>query len=672
MLPTSRRWQAGFRSISAFPAAAAAVMLGLASAHADQPAPEQPAPEQGRAVQITAPVSQMKAQRSVLRRGVGGATARPPMNVRGIVCDPVKVSLATGYDNLDIGSEITLQAGMVQDEGFAQTYIVPDPNPATPQNEAFPIRVDLIEFVIGTVATVSGGDGNPIRAGYTIDVYDGEPVNGNGPVFTASSTDDPANNPDLPEDPLLERVGGVSCQTCGTSNLSASVAKVQFSVESDDPSDKIQIFGADNVGGVATGRFTVVVRLTRMNNLTPVGDCSFGITNQCGPLSRCANAFLATESNNGGSLNYPTRNWGFFRSCGPFACAGGVYRFSQLSSGGGLSSGCRPSRDTLIQATYTPAICSVAAQGACCAGSGACTVQASAACTSGYQGNGTVCAPNPCPQPVSGGCCINGTCDVRSNNNCVSAGGVYQGDSTTCAGVTCGAPGGACCLVILGLEGCQVLSPSDCTDIAGTYQGNGAVCVPDPFLERCGHGACCLASGSCSANLTAASCTSQGGTYKGNGSTCTAGLCPTPTGACCYANGACLVGTAQCVNGLPGTVFMGAGTSCNPSPCPQPGICCVGATCFIGITQAGCAVPAPVGASFIQASFCNAAGNRTSPCCYANFNKTGGITVQDIFDYLAAWFALNPYAKMAGNGQDLPTAQDIFDFLAAWFTGGCS
>ena len=42
----------------------------------------------------------------------------------------------------------------------------------------------------------------------------------------------------------------------------------------------------------------------------------------------------------------------------------------------------------------------------------------------------------------------------------------------------------------------------------------------------------------------------------------------------------------------------------------------------------------------------------------------------DIFAYLAAWFAPSPYAKMAGNGSQMPTVNDIFLFLAAWF-GGC-
>lgn len=51
----------------------------------------------------------------------------------------------------------------------------------------------------------------------------------------------------------------------------------------------------------------------------------------------------------------------------------------------------------------------------------------------------------------------------------------------------------------------------------------------------------------------------------------------------------------------------------------------------------------------------------------ANFNCVVGITVQDIFDYLAAWFASSPTADF--NHVNGVTIQDLFDFLAGWFAG---
>jgi hypothetical protein len=53
--------------------------------------------------------------------------------------------------------------------------------------------------------------------------------------------------------------------------------------------------------------------------------------------------------------------------------------------------------------------------------------------------------------------------------------------------------------------------------------------------------------------------------------------------------------------------------------------------------------------------------------CPADFNGTGGLTVQDIFDFLGAWFAGDARADFNGVGGI--TVQDIFDFLGAWFAG---
>jgi hypothetical protein len=54
------------------------------------------------------------------------------------------------------------------------------------------------------------------------------------------------------------------------------------------------------------------------------------------------------------------------------------------------------------------------------------------------------------------------------------------------------------------------------------------------------------------------------------------------------------------------------------------------------------------------------------PSCRADFNGVDGIGVQDIFDFLNAWFAGSSAADMNGDGLSV---QDIFDFLNAWFAG---
>lgn len=56
-------------------------------------------------------------------------------------------------------------------------------------------------------------------------------------------------------------------------------------------------------------------------------------------------------------------------------------------------------------------------------------------------------------------------------------------------------------------------------------------------------------------------------------------------------------------------------------------------------------------------------------CCAADFNADGTLSVQDLFDFLSAYFASDPAADFNDVGGI--TVQDIFDFLNAWFAG-CS
>ena len=53
--------------------------------------------------------------------------------------------------------------------------------------------------------------------------------------------------------------------------------------------------------------------------------------------------------------------------------------------------------------------------------------------------------------------------------------------------------------------------------------------------------------------------------------------------------------------------------------------------------------------------------------CPADANGSGTVSVQDIFDYLTAYFSNSPGADFNGSGS--VTVQDIFDYLAAYFVG---
>jgi len=100
----------------------------------------------------------------------------------------------------------------------------------------------------------------------------------------------------------------------------------------------------------------------------------------------------------------------------------------------------------------------------------------------------------------------------------------------------------------------------------------------------------------------------------------------------------------------------------NSAP-PLSGACCAGSICSVtSVTSCNALHTHFAGTG----TTCNPPGNYTAPCCKADFNQRGTVTVQDLFDFLAAWFAMNAQADINGGGV---TVQDLFDFLGAWFTG---
>jgi spore coat protein A len=98
------------------------------------------------------------------------------------------------------------------------------------------------------------------------------------------------------------------------------------------------------------------------------------------------------------------------------------------------------SRRPALEITFTPP---PAATGACCADDGSCSVvlDPGGTCTapSVYQGSGTSCSPNLCPQPT-GACCIadaSATCNEVTEEDCDLAGGTFQGDLSVCTAGLC-------------------------------------------------------------------------------------------------------------------------------------------------------------------------------------------------------------------------------------------
>lgn len=219
-------------------------------------------------------------------------------------CDPV-VSAHT--DASFTGGQYILQAGFAQSESAAVSWVLPA--------SAFPIRLDLAEMIFGTqAATVA------TTTEWGITVYEGLPGTGT-PVFSIDSDGDL-----IPHIQMGPGTNGVN---------------VQFLVE---PSDPEQIY----INANASNAFSIAYRIVKHNNQT---------ANPCftAPPST-SNAFPATDTS---GLAQPTQNWLNALNCGILGCPPGWKRFSELPTG------CRPSGDWVMRATWTSVNCTPPT-GACC------------------------------------------------------------------------------------------------------------------------------------------------------------------------------------------------------------------------------------------------------------------------------------------------------------------
>lgn len=262
----------------------------------------------------------------------------------------------------------------------------------------------------------------------------------------------------------------------------------------------------------------------------------------------------------------------------------------------------------LSATTCTPSPCPVS----CCFQNGTCTTTTAAACT-GVVVSGVTCGPDTCF--VRACCTSSAACVLQSA--LFGCSGV-QTSSTTCTATTCQPFAGSCCR---SFGACTTTTAAGCLD--GTFtQG-----------QTCGAGVCpvaCCKAGGCSF-LTPAECAAAGGVSNSSGTCqpfeCSGGCCGTTTQACVILN------FAQCAS--LGLRFMGPNMTCGATPCPARGACCTGAACTV-TDQSACT------GQFLGHGVACAPISRLgvfNACCPADFNAAGGASVQDIFDFLAAWFA---------------------------------
>jgi len=107
-------------------------------------------------------------------------------------------------------------------------------------------------------------------------------------------------------------------------------------------------------------------------------------------------------------------------------------------------------------------------------------------------GPGSVCDPNPCPQPPLGACCFaDGTCQIRGEELCERDHGIWHGEGSDCDPSPCPAvPTGACCFE----DGtCQTVTQLTCQSLRGSYIGHTTRCEVEGICTL----ACCIDHETC-------------------------------------------------------------------------------------------------------------------------------------------------------------------------------
>jgi hypothetical protein len=213
---------------------------------------------------------------------------------------------------------------------------------------------------------------------------------------------------------------------------------------------------------------------------------------------------------------------------------------------------CDDFNDCGIPYTTLPGIISIEF-GACCHPDGSCELVLPGTCQGSYQGDGTSCTPNPCPQPTCGDGIVNQPtedCDGADDAACVNN-TVCQADCTcacTCNGDVFAPFGAVSAIDLAHISDCAqgVQPPAQCQADDVNCDGTVTLCDLGAALRQ----------------------------FRGF-----QGGCEIPCGACCQPDGTCLHEQEYLCDGDPmfpqfAGVYQGDGASCSPNPCvpPAPGL----------------------------------------------------------------------------------------------------
>jgi len=234
--------------------------------------------------------------------------------------------------------------------------------------------------------------------------------------------------------------------------------------------------------------------------------------------------------------------------------------------------------------------------GACCSASGGCTITQAAQCAGTWQGENTVCVPNPCPPPVPvpcpDGALLEGepTCQDNYvdnyNGGCNSTPYIWQDVAPQADG--CFTLCGKSCTYLLGggsnrdtdwfyselasgvvtitvtsefANMVAIMYGPDCANLQYTY-ALGAEYVPTTVSYTMGD---CVPVGFFVAPSVFSGVPELGYVMNVCGLNC---VPPPPPGACCNAMGVCVMMDTPDLCAFMGGTWMGEGVQCAPGICP--------------------------------------------------------------------------------------------------------
>lgn len=169
-----------------------------------------------------------------------------------------------------------------------------------------------------------------------------------------------------------------------------------------------------------------------------------------------------------------------------------------------------------------------------------------------------------------GACCLEGPCQILPRLDCFDAGGIFQGEGTSCVFISCTDDVGACCF----RDGaCSEVAQRFCVGAGETFFGAAVGCAMADCTMLTG--SCCFLDTGCFDDVEQQACEDAVGLFLGHGLACTDASCdPGDSVACCLPDGTCVTADFTACSAAGGVSRLGGcGDVCSGACCLPDGGC---------------------------------------------------------------------------------------------------